>query len=38
MIDEQNYFDTPVRNDLITYDNIRKIAPGKEMIIQLVVS
>ena len=29
MIDWQNFFDQPVRNDLITYDNIRKIAPGK---------
>ena len=38
MIDGQNSFDTPVRNDLITYDNIRKIATGKEMIMQVVVS
>ena len=29
MIDGKNVFDQPVRNDLITYDNIRKIAPGK---------
>ena len=29
MIDRENFFDQPVRNDLITYDNIRKIAPGK---------
>ena len=28
MIDGQN-FDQPVRNDLITYDNIRKIATGQ---------
>ena len=25
MIDGQNVFDQPVRNDLITYDNIREI-------------
>ena len=29
MIDGQNFFDQPVRNDLITY-NIRKIATGQE--------
>ena len=29
MIDRENLFDQPVRNDLITYDNSRKIAPGK---------
>ena len=29
MIDGQNSFDQPVRNDLITCDNIRKIAPGQ---------
>ena len=28
MIDGQNYFDQPVGNYLITYDNIRKIATG----------
>ena len=28
MIDRQNVFDQPVRNDLIKYDNIRKIATG----------
>ena len=26
MIDGQSLFDQPVKNDLITYDNIRKIA------------
>ena len=26
MIDGQNFFDQPVKNNLITYDNIRKIA------------
>ena len=25
MIDGQNFFDQPVRNDLITFNNIRKI-------------
>ena len=29
MIDRENLFDQPARNDLITYDNSRKIAPGK---------
>ena len=29
MIDGQNFFDQPVRNDLITYDNIRKIATDR---------
>ena len=28
MIDEQNFFDQPVRNNLIIYDGIRKIAIG----------
>ena len=30
MIDRQNFFDQPIRNNLITYDNIRKIATGQE--------
>ena len=29
MIDEQNFFDQPVRSDLVTYDSIRKIATGQ---------
>ena len=29
MIDEQNLFDQPVKNNLRTYDNIRKIATGQ---------
>ena len=29
MIDEQNFFDQPVKNNLRTYDNIRKIATGQ---------
>ena len=29
MIYGQNVFDQPIRNDLITYDNIRKLATGQ---------
>ena len=29
MIDQQNFFDQPKRNNFITYDNIRKIATGQ---------
>ena len=29
MIDGRNLFDQPVKRDLRTYDNIRKIAPGQ---------
>ena len=29
MIDGQNFFDQPLKNNLITYDNIRKIATGQ---------
>ena len=29
MIDGQNLFDQPVKNDIRTYDNIRKIASGQ---------
>ena len=29
MINEQNLFDQPVKNNLRTYDNIRKIATGQ---------
>ena len=29
MIDGRNFFDQPVKNNLITYDNIRKIATGQ---------
>ena len=29
MIDEQNFFDQPIRNNSITYDNIRTIATGR---------
>ena len=30
MIDEKLFFGQPVKNDLITYENIRKIATGRE--------
>ena len=30
LIDGQNFFDQPVKNNLKTYDNIRKIVTGKE--------
>ena len=30
MIDGRNFSDQPVKNDLRTYDNIRKIATGKD--------
>ena len=29
MIDGRNLFDLPIKNDLQTYDNIRKIATGQ---------
>ena len=29
MIDGQNFFDQPIRNNLITYDNIRKVSTGQ---------
>ena len=29
MIDGRNFFDHPIKNDLKTYDNIRKIATGQ---------
>ena len=30
MIDGENVFDQPVKNNKITYENIRKIATGQE--------
>ena len=30
MADGQNFFDQPVKNDLRTYDNVRKITIGQE--------
>ena len=29
MIDRKNFFDQPVKNNKITYENIRKIATGQ---------
>ena len=29
MIDGKNFFDQPVKNDLTTYENIRKISTGQ---------
>ena len=29
MIDGKNFFDQPVKNDKVTYENIRKIATGQ---------
>ena len=29
MIDAQNFFDQSVKSDIRTYENIRKIVPGK---------
>ena len=29
MIDGKNFFDQPIKNDKITYNNIRKIATGQ---------
>ena len=31
------FIDQPIKNNEVTYDNIRKIATGQEMTIQLVV-
>ena len=37
MIDGKNFFEQPVKNDKVTYENIRKVTIDEEMIIQLVV-
>ena len=29
MIDGRNFFDQPIKNDIKTYENIRKIATGQ---------
>ena len=29
MIDGKNFFDQPIKNDKVTYENIRKIAAGR---------
>ena len=30
MIDGKNFFDQPIKNDKVTYENIRKIATGRQ--------
>ena len=37
MINVENFFDQPIKNDKVTYENITKIVTGKEMTTQLVV-
>ena len=37
MINGENFFDQPIKNNKVTYEKIRKIATGQEMTIQLVV-
>ena len=29
MIDGKNFFDQPIKNNKVTYENIRKVAPGQ---------
>ena len=36
-IDGQNFFNKPIKNNLNTYDNIKKLPLVKEMITQLLV-
>ena len=36
-INGENFFDQPVKDNKVTYENIRKIATVKEMITQMVV-
>ena len=37
MIDSKSFFSQPINDDTKTYENIRKISIGKEMITQLVL-
>ena len=37
MINVENFVDQPIKNNKVTYENIRKIATGQEMTTQLVV-
>ena len=37
MINGENFFDQPIKNNKVTYENNRKTATGQEMTIQLVV-
>ena len=36
MIDRKKFFDQPIKNDKVTYENIRKIATGQGDDTQLV--
>ena len=36
MINGKNFFDQPVKNDKVTYENIRKIATGRSLIKNLL--
>ena len=38
MIDRKKLSDHPINNDFKTYEKVRKMLLGKEMIIQVVVS
>ena len=37
MINGENFFNQPIKSNKVTYENIRRIATGIEMITQLVV-
>ena len=37
MIDGKNFFDQPLKNDKVTYENIRKLLLVEEVTIQLIV-
>ena len=37
MINGENFFDQPIKNNKVTYENIRKLLQFKEMTIQPVV-
>ena len=34
MNDGKNFFDQPVKNDKVTYENIRKVPTGQPVVIQ----
>ena len=37
MINGEKFFHQPIEDNKVTYENIRKVATGKEMIAQVVV-
>ena len=37
IINGEKFFDQPIKDNKVTYENIRKVATSKEMITQLVV-